>query len=106
MRAIDAQRRVGQPGGWDPVTRTGYRDWMTQPVPAIAPFLGKSVPVDANERGYKDTVRANPGEVLRIRAKFQVPGAAPTAGAPARYAWHCHILEHEDNDMMRPYEVT
>jgi FtsP/CotA-like multicopper oxidase with cupredoxin domain len=102
--ALDAQRRVGQPDGWDPVDRTGYRGWMSQPVSPVAPFLGKSVAVAANERGYKDTVRANPGEVTRIRARFQVPGAAP--GAPARYVWHCHILEHEDNDMMRPYEVT
>ncbi|MFZ0770436.1 MAG: multicopper oxidase domain-containing protein [Candidatus Sulfotelmatobacter sp.] len=29
----------------------------------------------------------------------------PFAGYPARYVWHCHILEHEDNEMMRTYEV-
>ena len=47
--------------------------------------------------GWKDTVRANPGEVTRIIARF-----GPFTGI---YPWHCHILEHEDHDMMRPYEV-
>jgi len=47
----------------------------------------------ANEQGWKDTVIAYPGEVTRIIAKFDVPGL---------YVWHCHIVEHEDNEMMRP----
>ncbi len=46
-----------------------------------------------NEQGWKDTMIAYPGEVTRIIAKFDVPGL---------YVWHCHILEHEDNEMMRP----
>lgn len=53
---------------------------------------------DPNERGWKDTVRANPEEVTRIIARF-----GPFTGI---YPWHCHILEHEDHDMMRPYEVV
>jgi spore coat protein A, manganese oxidase len=48
------------------------------------------------ETGYKDTVIAYPGEITRVKAKFDLPG---------RYVWHCHILEHEDNEMMRPYRV-
>jgi len=48
------------------------------------------------EFGWKDTVIANPGEVTRIIATFDLAGL---------YVWHCHILEHEDNEMMRPYEV-
>jgi spore coat protein A len=48
------------------------------------------------EAGYKDTVIAYPGQVTRIRARFDLPGL---------YTWHCHILEHEDNEMMRPYHV-
>lgn len=59
--------------------------------------VGPSIPPDQNERGWKDTVRANPGEVTRIIARF-----GPFTGI---YPWHCHILEHEDYDMMRPYEV-
>ncbi len=49
------------------------------------------------EKGWKDIVSANPGEVTRIIGKFQ-----PYTG---RYVWHCHMLEHEDQEMMRPYEV-
>ena len=52
---------------------------------------------DPNEVGWKDTVRSNPGEVTRIIARF-----GPFTGI---YPWHCHILEHEDHEMMRPYEV-
>jgi FtsP/CotA-like multicopper oxidase with cupredoxin domain len=48
------------------------------------------------ETGYKDTVIAYPGEITRVKAKFDLPGL---------YVWHCHIVEHEDNEMMRPYRV-
>jgi spore coat protein A len=51
---------------------------------------------EAWEAGVKDTVIAYPGEVTRVKARFLTPG---------RYVWHCHILEHEDNEMMRPYQV-
>lgn len=60
-------------------------------------IIGAPQPPDPNEMGWKDTVRANPGEVTRIIARF-----GPFTGI---YPWHCHILEHEDHDMMRPYEV-
>jgi len=60
-------------------------------------YTGGAVAPDANEAGWKDTVRASPGAVTRIIIKFE--------GYPGRYVWHCHILEHEDNEMMRPYEV-
>ncbi len=60
-------------------------------------YTGPPVPPDPNEMGWKDTVRANPMMVTRIIAKFE--------GYPGRYVWHCHILEHEDNEMMRPYEI-
>lgn len=59
--------------------------------------IGTELPPDENERGWKDTVRANPGEVTRIIARF-----GPFTGI---YPWHCHILEHEDHEMMRPYEA-
>ena len=62
------------------------------------PFIGPPLPLDPSEMGWKDTVRANPGEVTRIIARF-----GPFTGI---YPWHCHILEHEDHDMMRPYEVS
>jgi spore coat protein A len=48
------------------------------------------------ETGFKDTVISYPGEVTRIKARFDYPGF---------YVWHCHIVEHEDNEMMRPFHV-
>jgi spore coat protein A len=55
---------------------------------------------------WKDTVKTFPGTITRIVAKFELPpGIEATSGTAFRYVWHCHILEHEDNEMMRPYEV-
>ncbi|MGC9347522.1 MAG: multicopper oxidase domain-containing protein, partial [Anaerolineae bacterium] len=51
---------------------------------------------EPNELGPKDTVHVFPGEVTRVKAKFDRPG---------RYVWHCHILSHEDHEMMRPLYV-
>lgn len=51
---------------------------------------------EAWETGWKDTVIAYPGEITRIKARYDLPGF---------YVWHCHIVEHEDNEMMRPYHV-
>ncbi|HTW67345.1 MAG TPA: multicopper oxidase domain-containing protein [Bryobacteraceae bacterium] len=61
-------------------------------------YIGEAVEPDANEAGWKDTVRCTPGASTRIIVKFD--------GYIGRYVWHCHILEHEDNEMMRPYEVV
>jgi spore coat protein A, manganese oxidase len=60
-------------------------------------YIGPPVPPAPNEAGWKDTVQAHPGMVTRIIARFE--------GYTGRYVWHCHILEHEDNEMMRPYDV-
>ncbi len=49
------------------------------------------------ESGRLDTFIAYPRMVTRIRVMFDLPG---------RYVWHCHILEHEDNEMMRPLDVV
>jgi spore coat protein A len=53
--------------------------------------------LDANELGLKDTVRVNANEVVDILVRFET-----VAG---RFMYHCHILEHEDRDMMRPFVV-
>ena len=63
--------------------------------PATGGLLG-AVPASAHEQGWKDTVIAYPGEVTRVRATFDIPGL---------YVWHCHIVEHEDNEMMVPFCV-
>ena len=80
------------------------------PVP-VDPYLkGKPVPADPNERGWKDTFRMNPGEVTRILVRWapqdESPAFAFDATAEPGYVWHCHILEHEENDMMRPYHLV
>jgi spore coat protein A len=77
----------GVPGGIDPT-----------------PFAtGPMLPPEPEERGFKDTVKVNPGYFTTIRAKFELPDGVT---APQRYVYHCHIVEHEDNDMMRPFEVV
>jgi FtsP/CotA-like multicopper oxidase with cupredoxin domain len=48
------------------------------------------------ETGFKDTVIAYPGQVTRVRMQFKSAG---------QFVWHCHIVEHEDNEMMRPYRI-
>jgi FtsP/CotA-like multicopper oxidase with cupredoxin domain len=57
---------------------------------------GIVTPPEPWETGFKDTVIAYPGQVTRIKATFATPG---------QYVWHCHIVEHEDNEMMRPYRI-
>jgi FtsP/CotA-like multicopper oxidase with cupredoxin domain len=58
--------------------------------------VGAVLPQEPGETGFKDTVIAYPGEVTRVIAHFDTHG---------RFVWHCHIVEHEDNEMMRPYDV-
>ncbi len=53
-------------------------------------------PPEPWETGPKDTVISYPGEITRVKATFDRAG---------QFVWHCHILEHEDNEMMRPYSV-
>lgn len=60
-------------------------------------YTGRVVPPEPGEAGWKDTVRADPGMVTRIIVRFE--------GYTGRFVWHCHILEHEDNEMMRPFQV-
>ena len=86
-----------------PFDADGYRDaWFKflgnqGAKPKVEDFFsGPPVVPSAAESGWKDTVVANPGEVTRIIATFDLAG---------NYVWHCHILEHEDNEMMRPLVV-
>ncbi|MBI5116635.1 multicopper oxidase domain-containing protein [Candidatus Poribacteria bacterium] len=60
------------------------------------PNIGEVYLPGPEEDGFKDTVVAYPGEITRLNATFDMAGL---------YVWHCHILSHEDNDMMRPYRV-
>jgi spore coat protein A len=71
-------------------------------------FTGTPMPPESNERpAWKDTIKAYPGYVTRIIARFDLPaGTVAKPGDEFRYVWHCHVLEHEDNEMMRPYKVV
>jgi spore coat protein A, manganese oxidase len=60
-------------------------------------LMGQEIEPADNERGWKDTVQAHAGLITRI--------IIPFAGYPGRYVWHCHVLEHSANEMMRPFEV-
>ncbi|HZU30318.1 MAG TPA: multicopper oxidase domain-containing protein, partial [Candidatus Angelobacter sp.] len=60
-------------------------------------FQGPARQPEKFELGWKDTVRVNPGEVTSIIVPFQ--------GYTGKYVYHCHMLEHEDNEMMRPFMV-
>jgi spore coat protein A len=70
-------------------------------------YTGPARPPEANECGWKETVRMNPGEVTTILIPFNLPKvpfsvpSSPMWGGH-EYVWHCHILEHEEHDMMRP----
>jgi FtsP/CotA-like multicopper oxidase with cupredoxin domain len=57
---------------------------------------GTVAPREPWETGFKDTIIAYPGQVTRVRGQFKTPG---------QFVWHCHIVEHEDNEMMRPYRI-
>jgi FtsP/CotA-like multicopper oxidase with cupredoxin domain len=59
-------------------------------------LTGSPTPPESWENGWKDTVIAYPGQVTRLRLRFTNPG---------QFVWHCHIVEHEDNEMMRPYRI-
>ncbi len=61
-------------------------------------YLAPPIPPLPAEAGWKDIVRADPGLVTRIIVPFK--------GYTGRYVWHCHLLEHEDKEMMRPFEVV
>lgn len=110
------------------------------PAPGAAVVLpADGTLVNAWEKGWKDTVAVHPGQITRVRAKFELPKVASTVLPPAGYmeagtspkynlkpatvdpltgavtrsaeatrcfVYHCHILEHEENDMMRPFLVT
>ncbi len=78
-------------------------------------YTGAARGPDPTELGWKETVRVNPGEVATVIMKFTLPPTPPQITIPnspsfgnqgKEYVWHCHILEHEEHDMMRPLIIT
>ena len=137
----DEQPSVGSTEVWDVYNTTGdvhpihfhlvnvqvigrapfAQDAAGNPVGGVFGRSGPWIAPDPNERGFKETVRMNPGEVTRVIMKFDLPPApfvydannvkqridvpaSPRTGGH-EYVWHCHILEHEEHDMMRPLVV-
>lgn len=93
VQLIQRQPFTGNPNGWS--------------------YSGPPIPPEANELGWKETVRMNPGEITTVIMKFVLPdlptaemrnAVSPRTGG-REYVWHCHILEHEEHDMMRPLIV-
>jgi len=71
-------------------------------------YTGRPMAPESNERpAWKDTIKTYSGYVTRVIAKFDLPaGTQAKPGDEFRYVWHCHVLEHEDNEMMRPYKIV
>jgi spore coat protein A len=61
-------------------------------------FRGAPTPPPPGDRGWKDTVQTYPETVTRVIMRFE--------GYTGRYVWHCHLLEHAANEMMRPFEIV
>ena len=84
------------------------------PVKPLRPIPGTARPPDPNEKGWKETFRANPGEVTTIITTFNMPAGGPPSPRlqnsygmkGAEFVWHCHILEHEEHDMMHALVIV
>jgi spore coat protein A, manganese oxidase len=92
VQLIQRQAFTGDPNGYD--------------------LVGDPMAPAANELGWKETVRCNPGEIATVIMRFDLPVLPAAMGNPLsprtgghEYVWHCHILEHEEHDMMRPLVV-
>jgi FtsP/CotA-like multicopper oxidase with cupredoxin domain len=98
-----------------------WRDWIalngepplnhtTVNVPSLEPYLiGEPILPGPSEQGWKDTIIVFSRQITVIRVRFAPQDGSDfpfDATAGSGYVWHCHILEHEDNEMMRPYIVT
>jgi spore coat protein A len=89
--------------------------FVTNPRHPDASLVGTARGPDANEWSPKETVRMHPGECTTVTMKFDLPHVPfrvpnsprfPGIAGANEYVWHCHILEHEEHDMMRPLIVT
>ena len=89
-------------------------DATGSPLLPLRAIPGTARKADANEQGWKETVRMNPGEVITVAMQFNMPFSAPPSPRlqamyginGAEYVWHCHILEHEEHDMMHALIVV
>jgi len=102
---------------WEEINGMPPFEHQTEVLPVDDYLLGEPIEPDDNEKGWKDTVRMNPNQVTRIIVRFAPQDTPCSAVEPGKnwypfdptlgpgYVWHCHILDHEDNEMMRPFNV-
>jgi spore coat protein A, manganese oxidase len=102
---------------WEKINGSPPLNHPTIVLPVEPYLVGKPVQPPGNEKGWKDTVRMDPNQVTRIRVRYAPQDTPVEASEPGvnfypfdpaagpGYVWHCHILDHEDNEMMRPYKV-
>ena len=106
-QTIDANGYIND---WTAINGIPPLNHTTRNLPSLAPYLvGSPTPPEASEQGWKDTIIAYSGEAMTIRIRFtQQDGSIFPfdAAAGPGYVWHCHILEHEDNQMMRPLMLS
>jgi spore coat protein A len=95
------ERRTFDVAAYQAALDAAREDGSSNPNPESF-YTGGPLPPQTDDVGFKDTVSANPRVVTRIRSPFDLPSGMT---GTQKYVFHCHILEHEDNDMMRPYEV-
>jgi spore coat protein A len=95
---------------WTELNGPAPLNHSTVNVQSLSTYLtGQPRTPDANEQGWKDTTLVYAGEVSTIRIRFTEQDGSPfpfDATEGPGYVWHCHLLEHEDNEMMRPYIVV
>jgi FtsP/CotA-like multicopper oxidase with cupredoxin domain len=110
---IDVERYLVDVFGTDELHPSNVGGGL-RPFPSADGYVtGRPTRLQRYEVGWKDTIQAHPGMVTRFRVPFGPDAAAvvpfghrvetPFTG---RYVWHCHILDHEDNEMMLPYDVV
>lgn len=88
----------------------GRQPFQVQSYNGVPSYIGPARGPEPTELGWKETVRMNPGEVTTVIMRFALPTApfvipSNKALGGHEYVWHCHILEHEEHDMMRPLVV-
>ncbi len=90
--------------GFKPVWDAWVAGGRVGPRPTVDNYLtkGPAIVPPQEERGFKDTAKAYPGQILRILATFDLPSGLKSG----KYVSHCHILEHEENDMMLQFMVS
>lgn len=85
------ERAVGDTNLYNPETRK-----TSAPLVPDTEKLGRTFE-PSEVHGWNDVIRVDPGNIIEVAVRFDIPG---------RYVYHCHILEHEDTEMMRPFVVT